>query len=77
MLKTISALAFAAATITAPAFAQDVKAPVAPVADLSSKGLAGAGAYVVGGVAIVGIAAIAIVASDDDDNTSSTPTSGN
>lgn len=77
MLKTISALALAAASMTAPAVAQDVKAPVAavnapvaPVLALGSNGLAGA--TIIGGVAVVGIAAIAVLASDDDDNTSAT-----
>ena len=66
MLKTISALALAAASMTAPAYAQEVKAPVAPVNVLSSNGLAEA--YVAGGVAVAGIVVIAILAGDDDDN---------
>jgi len=68
MLKTISALALATASMTAPAFAEDVKAPVAPVVELGSDGLRGA--YVFGGVAVVGIAAVAILAGSDDDDDS-------
>lgn len=76
MLKTISALAIATASFTAPALSQDVAAPVAPVADLNAKGLAGAGAYIVGGITIVGIAAVAIGLGSDDNDGSGDATGG-
>jgi len=78
MLRMISALALATATITAPAFAQNTKpsaqvnAPVAPVGNLSSNGLAAAG--IAGGVAVAGIVVIAILAGNNDGtSTTSTP----
>jgi len=75
MPKTISALTIAVASITAPALAQEVKAPVAPVAtNLSSSGLAGA--YIAGGVAIAGVVAISILAADGNDSSSVTSTPG-
>lgn len=84
MLKTISALTLAAASVTAPAFAQNatapanvVNAPVAPVTTLSSSGLAGAS--IIGGIAVIGVGAIAILASDNDDSSGTstvTSTSG-
>ena len=72
MLRIISALALATASMTAPAFAEDVKAPVAQVPVLQSSGLSGA--YVVGGIAAAGVAAIVILAASDDDDDSSTST---
>ena len=80
MLKTISALAFAATAMASPALAQNskssgqfVNAPVAPVSNLTSAGLAGSS--ISGGVIVAGVVVIGVLAGNDSTISTTSTTS--